>query len=59
MGLLDFEDTFVPRFTPKEESRKARKQTALSQEARDAELNNHDRGEVTEDFADSPFADRA
>ena len=57
MGLLDFEDTFVPRFDPKE-SRKYRKQTALSQEARDAELNNMDHDEVTEDFGDSPFADR-
>lgn len=57
MGLLDFEDTFTPRFTPKE-SRKAVKQTALSQEARDAELNNLGHDEVTEDFGDSPHADR-
>lgn len=57
MGILDFEDTYVPPFTPKE-SRKAVKQTALSQESRDAELNNYDRGEVTEDFGDSPHADR-
>lgn len=58
MGLLD-DDGYVPPYVPPNHpSRRAPKQTALSQEARDAELNNHGRGEVTEDFADSPFADR-
>tara|TARA_R100001086_G_scaffold170822_2_gene93338 strand:- start:953 stop:1132 length:180 start_codon:yes stop_codon:yes gene_type:complete len=54
MGLLD--DDYVPPFKPKE--RRYRKQTALSQESRDSELNNLEREEVTEDFSDSPFADR-
>lgn len=58
MGLLDFDDTYVPPFKPKEHGKKAVKQTALSQEGRDSELNNHGRDEVTEDFSDSPFADR-
>ena len=57
MGLLDFDDTYVPPFTPKE-GRKAVKQTALSQESRDSELNNLDHDEVTEDFSDSPHAGR-
>lgn len=54
MGLLDD----VPeRWTPPKE-RRYRRQTALSQEERDAELNNHERSTLTEDFGDSPFADR-
>jgi hypothetical protein len=55
MGLLDNEPT--PRYTPPT-GRKYRNQTVLSQEARDAKLNNFDREPVTEDFSDSPFADR-
>lgn len=58
MGLLD--DDYKPLYVPPTHpSRRAPKQTALSQESRDSELNNHDRTENTEDFADSPFADRA
>jgi len=55
MGLLD--DDYVPLYKPPEE-KKYRKTTALSQAERDFELNNMGRGKVTEDFADSPFADR-
>lgn len=55
MGMLDEE---VPELWQPPKSRRFRKETALSQEERDAYLNNHDRGEVTEDFGDSPFADR-
>lgn len=54
MGLLDP----IPEPWQPPKSRKFRKETELSQESRDTELNNHDRGEVTEDFSDSPFADR-
>lgn len=56
MGLLD--DDYKAPWTPPKSDKRYKRQTALSQEARDAELNNHDRGEVTEDFSDSPFADR-
>lgn len=58
MGLLDFEDSYVPPFTPREPRRYV-KQTALSQEIRDNDLNNFDRKDITEDFGDSIFADRA
>lgn len=54
MGLLD---DVEPLYTPPPE-RKYRKQTALNQDQRDYELNNFDRKDVTEDFGDSPFADR-
>lgn len=40
MGLLDFE--YTPPFQPPK-TRRFRKETPLSQEERDAELNNHDR----------------
>ena len=54
MGLLDdFEEPWTP---PK--SKKFTKQTDLSQQDRDNLLNNFDRKEVTEDYSDSPFADR-
>jgi hypothetical protein len=56
MGLLD-DDNYKPRYTPPEPKR-YRNQTALTQEQRDEELNNLGRKEVTEDFADSNFADR-
>lgn len=56
MGLLD--DEYVPPYVPPTMGKRFRKQTALSQEERDAELNNFDRKEVTEDYSDSPFADR-
>lgn len=54
MGLLDddYNDLYVP---PK--SRKYQKQSDLSQQQRDNELNNHDRIELTEDYSDSPFLD--
>ena len=55
MGLLD--DDYKPLWTPPKPKR-FRKETDLSQQQRDDELNNHDRKEVTEDFSDSPFADR-
>ncbi len=61
MSLLDFDDTYVPPYNPKDytrEGKKRIKETVLSQEARDSELNNFGRAEVTEDFGDSPFADR-
>ena len=56
MGLLD--DDYKPPYQPPKHTTKYVKQTVLSQEARDAELNNEGRAEVTEDFSDSPFADR-
>ncbi len=57
MGLLDFDDTYESPFdAPK--PKRFEKQTALSQEQRDFDLNNHDRAAVTEDFSDSPFSDR-
>lgn len=57
MSLLDFDDTYTPPFKAPEPKR-YEKQTALTQEARDAALNNEGRSEVTEDYSDSPFADR-
>jgi hypothetical protein len=51
MGLLD--DEPKPLWTPPKQKR-FNKQTALSQEKRDYDLNNHDRDENTEDFSDSP-----
>jgi hypothetical protein len=55
MGLLD--DDYVPPWTPPK-PRRYEKQTVLSQEARDLELNNFERPKVTEDYSDSIFADR-
>lgn len=57
MGLLDFEDNYMPPYTPPK-PKLYEKQTALSQEVRDILLNNFDREEMTEDFSNSPFADR-
>lgn len=52
MGLLD---EVKPPFTPKVYTdRRAR----MTEEQRLEELNNMGRDEVTEDFEDSPFADR-
>jgi hypothetical protein len=56
MGLLD--DDYKPLWKPPKEGKKFRRETALSQQDRDSRLNNDDREEVTEDFSDSPFADR-
>ena len=52
-----FDEDPKPLYTPPE-SRKYKKQTALTQQDRDQELNNLDRAKVTEDYSDSPFADR-
>lgn len=49
MGLLDFDDNYVPPFTPPKPKR-YEKQTALSQEIRDSELNNFDREEMDENY---------
>jgi hypothetical protein len=57
MGLLD--DDYKPPYQPPIAGRRFRKETALSQEERDAALNNEGRSEVTEDFGDSKFADRS
>lgn len=52
MGLLDDDRTLL--WVPPKPKRYV-KQTVLSQEERDLELNNHDRPEVTEDYQDSNF----
>lgn len=52
MGLLDFEDTYVAPFKPRKDEREP------TEEERATLLNNHNRREVTEDFGDSPHADR-
>lgn len=49
MGLLD--DDYKPPFTPPGERR-------YKSKGNFEELNNFDRKEVSEDFGDSPFADR-
>lgn len=56
MGLLDFE--YVPPYKPPVKTGRYHNESPLQQEARDEELNNFDRKEVTEDFGDSNFADR-
>ncbi len=55
MGLLD--DDYVPLWQPPKPKR-YQNQTVLTQQQRDNDLNNLNRPEVTEDFGDSPFADR-
>jgi hypothetical protein len=57
MGLLDFEDP-KPLYTPPKKTGAFNRESAETQQNRDGELNNFGRKEVTEDFADSPFADR-
>lgn len=52
MAILDFEDTYKPPFHPKARGR------VLSEEERLSELNDLGRKEVTQDFGDSPFANR-
>ena len=52
MGLLDFDDTYVPPYKGRKYERKP------TEEEKQQLLNNLDRGEVTEDFGDSPHADR-
>jgi len=56
MGFFDNEPT--PRYQPPKKTGRYRNESVEQQQARDAELNNLDRTEVTEDFGDSPFADR-
>ena len=56
MGLLDNEPT--PLYQPPKKTGRYANESAERQEARDGELNNLGRGEVTEDFSDSPFSDR-
>lgn len=49
MGLLDFDETYKEPYKPGEytrEGKRRHKETALSQEQRDVELNNHDREET-------------
>lgn len=55
MGLLD--DDYVPPWQPPK-PRRYENHTALTQQKRDEELNNFNRTDLTEDFGDSPFADR-
>lgn len=52
MGLLDFEESYKPPFKPRSQERKP------TEEEKQALLNNLDRKKNTEDFSDSPFADR-
>lgn len=54
MGLLD---DFKPRFQPKPKTYRSPHDTQTD-EQRLSELNNMDRSEVTEDYSDSPHADR-
>lgn len=57
-GLLD--DDPKPRYTPPTLSKRryVSEHDRLSEEQRLSELNNLERTEATEDFGDSPFADR-
>lgn len=54
MGLLDFDEHYTPRYRPP----RANKEERLSEEQNLSELNNLGHEKVTEDFSDSPFADR-
>lgn len=58
MSLLD--DTgYTPRFTPgKSKKRYTAENEFKSEEEKLSELNNMGREEVTEDYSDSPHADR-
>lgn len=55
MGLLD--DDYVPPYKPPENGKRYRKQTALSQEERDSELNNLGHDLETEDYSNSRHLD--
>lgn len=59
MGLLD-DDGYKPRYTPPTGSKRVYRSEhdRQSEEQKLSELNNMDREEATEDFGDSPFADR-
>lgn len=52
MGLLDFDDHYKPPFSPPRAEKKRSEEENLS------ELNNLGRKHVSEDFEDSPHADR-
>ena len=54
-GLLDDDPT--PRFVPKTKGYQS-PYDRMSEERRLEELNNLEREELTEDYSDSPFADR-
>lgn len=54
MGILDFDERYKPPYTPKRISKEVR----IEGEVREVELNNFNRKKLTEDFGDSPFADR-
>lgn len=56
MGLLD--DDYKPRFTPKKGRVYRSEHDSQTEEQKLTELNNLERKENTEDFADSPHADR-
>lgn len=57
MGLLDNDP--APRYQPPSQGKRYRSEhDRLSEEQKLSELNNMDRGEVTEDYSDSPHADR-
>jgi len=57
MGLLDYIEP-TPPYKPPAKTGRFHNESVLEQESRDTELNNLGRKEVTEDFGDSPFADR-
>lgn len=56
MGLLDNDPK--PLYRPPQKTGRYAKESAETQQLRDGELNNLGRGEVTEDYSDSPFSDR-
>lgn len=59
MGLLDFKEP-KPLYTPPTQGKRVYRDAhaGMTEEQKLKELNNLDRGEVTEDFEDSSFADR-
>ena len=57
MGLLDYIEP-TPPYKPPRRTGRFYNESVLEQGSRDSELNNLGRKEVTEDFGDSPFADR-
>lgn len=57
MSFLDYIEAVSP-FKPPRRTGRFHNESMLEQESRDSELNNLGRKEVTEDFGDSPFADR-
>lgn len=61
MGLLDFDDHYVPPYTPSRGTvRKASGNRASSMDSEVAlsELNNMGHRRMSEDYEDSPYADR-